>query len=400
LFRIRVFQRCSNLEGIIPTLLHNADGQSFTLNYEAENRLVSVTGASTANFYYDGDGKQVKTVVNGVTTYYIGNHYEVKNSVVTKYYFAGATRLAVRTGTTLSYLLSDHIGSSSVTTDANGVKTASALYKAFGETRFSSGNLGTDYKFTGQREEASLGIYYFNARWMDPSLGRFTSPDSIVPTSTQGTQAWDRYGFVNNNPVRYNDPTGHGVDCGIGQSCAFDQGYENGNSVTWSGITCDDRNAENFGAKSDCRYPPPKPQSGNGSQCTSDGNNATCTIFISQDEADLLYNLLITLVVMEGVLGVFAGLSGFFGNGVGVIAALLLGGAAIYDAITGVADLMPEINNAAATGTPLSITTAGTPWGFTTSNNDYLFTPAQMLVIDLAIYMSTGGNNILNPFHP
>ena len=47
------------------------------------------------------------------------------------------------------------------------------------------------------------------ARWFDPSLGRFTSPDSIVPTSTQGTQAWDRYAFVNNNPVRYNDPTGH-----------------------------------------------------------------------------------------------------------------------------------------------------------------------------------------------
>jgi RHS repeat-associated protein len=177
--------------------------------FAAKNGLISVSSASTANFYYDADGKQVKTVVNGVTTYYVGNHYEVKNSVVTKYYFAGATRLAVRTGGTLSYLLGDHIGSSSVTTDANGVKTASALYKAFGETRFSSGNLGTDYKFTGQREEASLGIYYFNARWIDPSLGRFTSPDTIVPTSTQGTQAWDRYGFVNNNPVRYNDPTGH-----------------------------------------------------------------------------------------------------------------------------------------------------------------------------------------------
>jgi RHS repeat-associated protein len=153
-----------------------------------------------------------------VTTYYVGNHYEVKNSVVTKYYFAGSTRLAVRTNGTLSYLLGDHIGSSSVTTDANGVKTASALYKAFGETRFSSGNLGTDYKFTGQREEASLGIYYFNARWMDPSLGRFTSPDTIVPTSTQGTQAWDRYAFVNNNPVRYNDPTGHVAETDVDQS--------------------------------------------------------------------------------------------------------------------------------------------------------------------------------------
>ena len=47
---------------------------------------------------------------------------------------------------------------------------------------------------------------------MDPSLERFTSPDTIVPTGTQGTQAWDRYAFVNNNPVRYNDPTGHGAE--------------------------------------------------------------------------------------------------------------------------------------------------------------------------------------------
>lgn len=72
------------------------------------NRLVSVSGAATASFSYDADGKQVKAVVDGVTTYYIGNHYEVKNNIVTKYYFAGATRLAVRTGGTLSFLLGNH----------------------------------------------------------------------------------------------------------------------------------------------------------------------------------------------------------------------------------------------------------------------------------------------------
>jgi hypothetical protein len=111
--------------------LHNANGQSFTLNYDTENRLVSVTGAATANFYYDADGKQVKSIVNGVTTYYVGQHYEKKGTTVTKYYFAGATRLAVRTNGALSYLLGDHpsttlrtsLGSSSVTTNASGVKT-------------------------------------------------------------------------------------------------------------------------------------------------------------------------------------------------------------------------------------------------------------------------------------
>lgn len=200
--------------------------KDYTLNYDAENRLVSVSGAATASFVYDGDSKQVKSVVDGVTTYYVGNHYKVKNSVVTKHYFAGATRLAVRTGGTLSFLLADHIGSSSITTDANGAKTATALYKAFGETRYTLGNLGTDYKFTGQRLQAELGIYWFQSRWMDPSLGRFTQPDTVVPTGSQGTQAWDRYAFVNNNPVRYNDPAGHMITDGCSgdsEGCSITQ---------------------------------------------------------------------------------------------------------------------------------------------------------------------------------
>ena len=50
-----------------------------------------------------------------------------------------------------------------------------------------------------------------NARWYDPAIGRFAQADSVIPEETQGTQAWDRYAFVNNNPVRYNDPTGHSL---------------------------------------------------------------------------------------------------------------------------------------------------------------------------------------------
>ncbi len=50
-----------------------------------------------------------------------------------------------------------------------------------------------------------------NARWYDPALGRFAQPDTIIPQQSQGTQAWDRYAYVNNNPLRYNDPSGHRV---------------------------------------------------------------------------------------------------------------------------------------------------------------------------------------------
>ena len=54
-----------------------------------------------------------------------------------------------------------------------------------------------------------LGLYFYNARWYDSALGRFTSPDSIIPVASQGVQAWDRMAYANNNPIVHNDPSGH-----------------------------------------------------------------------------------------------------------------------------------------------------------------------------------------------
>jgi RHS repeat-associated protein len=90
--------------------------------------------------------------------------------------------------------------------------------------RYTSANstLPTRYAFTGQysyvNDEATdlggsaFGLMYFGARFYDPALGRFSSADTIIPEQSQGVQAWDRYAFVNNNPVRYNDPTGHFIN--------------------------------------------------------------------------------------------------------------------------------------------------------------------------------------------
>jgi hypothetical protein len=43
-------------------------------------------------------------------------------------------------------------------------------------------------------------------------LGCWTQPDTVVPVGVQGVQAWDRYAYVNNSPVRFNDPSGHCID--------------------------------------------------------------------------------------------------------------------------------------------------------------------------------------------
>lgn len=110
------------------------------------------------------------------------------------------------------YLLTDHLGSTSVMVDVNGSKQAELRYAPWGTTRYAWGETPTDYKYTGQREEAEIGLYYYQSRFYDANLGRFSQPDSIIPEQSQGVQAWDRYAFVNNNPLMYTDPSGHCTD--------------------------------------------------------------------------------------------------------------------------------------------------------------------------------------------
>ena len=75
------------------------------------------------------------------------------------------------------------------------------------------GRLARTTNSPGSAAKSALGIYWFQSRSYNGALQADSpSPNSVRPhPQTQGTQAWDRYAFVNNNPVRYNDPTGHDI---------------------------------------------------------------------------------------------------------------------------------------------------------------------------------------------
>src|SRR3990172_13223171 len=63
-------------------IVHNINGVgTYNLSYDAENRLTSVSGAESIQFFYDGDGKLVKKVAGEVTTVYIGEYFEVQIGV-------------------------------------------------------------------------------------------------------------------------------------------------------------------------------------------------------------------------------------------------------------------------------------------------------------------------------
>lgn len=164
-------------------------------------------------YVYDGDGNMVKSIINEVVTYYPNSNYhkQVTGSVEVeaKYYSAGSSRIAYRIDGEITWLLSDHLGSTIGTVDTDGELIGVMKYSAYGEMR--SGSSTTNYRYTGQREESEIGLYFYVARFYDPTLGRFISADTIV-TDPGISQGYDRYAYVNWNPVNRNDPSGHCID--------------------------------------------------------------------------------------------------------------------------------------------------------------------------------------------
>ncbi len=182
------------------------------ITYNADNLPTSIVWTKTATvtsaFTYDGSGTRVKKAIQGgSTTWYIGSHYEKKDSTYTKYIFAGGTRIAKVTTSGYHILHSDHLGSSTIITESSGGVVESTEYNPFGTTRTHSGATLTNYKYTDQELDPETGLYNYGARYYDPMIGRFISPDPIVQAPFN-PQSLNRYSYCINSPLMYVDPSG------------------------------------------------------------------------------------------------------------------------------------------------------------------------------------------------
>jgi RHS repeat-associated protein len=112
---------------------------------------------------------------------------------------------------TFIYYHGDHLGSSNIVTDRSGEIVQHVEYTPYGEIRHET-NLGVSVNrlYTGQELDKETGLYYYNARYYDSRIGRFISPDTIIPDASD-SQQFNRYSYVLNNPVMNTDPTGHVV---------------------------------------------------------------------------------------------------------------------------------------------------------------------------------------------
>jgi len=88
------------------------------------------------------------------------------------------------------------------------VQEQALAYYPYGGTRINTGTVNVPYKYTGKELDASTGLYFYEARYHDPALGRFITADTIVP-NPRDPQDLNRYTYAGNNPLLYTDPTGH-----------------------------------------------------------------------------------------------------------------------------------------------------------------------------------------------
>lgn len=196
------------------------------------------TATENTTFYYGPNRQYYRQDYNGPssseTTYYIGDLLEkvcpsttcVSGTIDWRHYIVaeGQTVAIVSrksSGTNVvNYPLEDNQGSSSVLTNSSGTNLARVSYNAFGLPRdgsdwdgaVPSGDLTTiegmsRRGYTSHSMLGRMGLIHMNGRVQDAVTGRFLSPDPHVPNPGV-TQMFNRYSYVNNNPLSFIDPSG------------------------------------------------------------------------------------------------------------------------------------------------------------------------------------------------
>jgi RHS repeat-associated protein len=170
-----------------------------TYTYDAENRVVSVSGLSSESYGYDAGNRRVKKVVGGVVTHYIWEG----DQVIAEYERGGANTPA--TGT--RYYHQDGL-STRVITDGAGNVVGTTDHLPFGEEVGGSGE-GKKHKFTTYERDGT-GLDYAVNRHYDSRQGRFNQVDplGIGASSLANPQSLNLYSYVQNDPINFNDPTG------------------------------------------------------------------------------------------------------------------------------------------------------------------------------------------------
>jgi RHS repeat-associated protein len=164
-----------------------------------------------ATYSYDGTGKRVKKISSTGTTVFV---YDGSGEMVAEYSTALASTQQV------SYMTLGHLGSPRVITNENGAVTNRKDFMAFGDQAFSaqrvSGSGGNKYDdpstrqdYAGYEKDSESGLEFAQARYYNPTHGRYTSVDPMIASATiKNPQTFSRYSYVLNSPYKFSDLLG------------------------------------------------------------------------------------------------------------------------------------------------------------------------------------------------
>ncbi len=226
----------ANTSTIINSYSYDANGNMTSDNdraitYTSFNKPNLITkGSNSHAFYYSGDYTRYKQVTTDGQTLYLsarydaGTHFErrTENGVSKDVHYIYAGGALVGTYTVLAsdiretrYFHTDYLGSISVITDESAAVRERLSYSPFGQRRNLDWTnsavqiiaIENHHGFTGHEHLDDVGFIHMNGRVYDPTLGRFISADPNIqyPNNTQG---YNRYTYVNNNPLSLTDPSG------------------------------------------------------------------------------------------------------------------------------------------------------------------------------------------------
>ncbi|WP_283136453.1 polymorphic toxin-type HINT domain-containing protein [Rhizohabitans arisaemae] len=192
------------------------DGKNATFTWDALGKVTGavVNGQRTDNVY-DTEGERLIRREGGTTTLYLGSmELELTGGAVRakRYYTTAAgSMIAVRTPSSLTWLLSDGQGSTQFAVDDATQAVSRQRYLPFGDRRGGRDDIAvTDLGFLGKTEDNGTELSLLGARFYDPALARFISPDPLLDLRTP--QLTNPYSYAENNPIRSSDPSGLAPD--------------------------------------------------------------------------------------------------------------------------------------------------------------------------------------------
>lgn len=173
-------------------------------------------GKFTKYYSEDGSFEVLKDNITGKEKHilYIGGTPYESNIIYLKNYD--------ETNGSYKFLHKDYLGSILAISDEAGNKLEQRHFDAWGNfthLQIGNGSIVTDKNiidttsllvergYTSHEHFAEVGIIHMNGRLYDPLLRRFLNADENIQDPTN-TQNYNKYGYVLNNPLMYNDPSG------------------------------------------------------------------------------------------------------------------------------------------------------------------------------------------------